>query len=78
MVRVEKGEILPLLFETVSAFGTVGFSLGVTPDLSILGKMIIMVLMFIGRIGPLTIAMALARPKPEFGYDYPEERIVVL
>lgn len=78
LVLVEKGDILPLLFETVSAFGTVGFSLGVTPDLSILGKMIIMVLMFVGRIGPLTIAMALARPKPEFGYEYPEERIGVL
>lgn len=50
-----------IVFEAFSAFGTVGLSMGLTGDLSNLGKIIIMVLMFIGRIGPVTLAFALAR-----------------
>lgn len=49
------------LFEAVSAFGTVGLSMGITSDLSTAGKVIIMFLMFIGRIGPVTLAFALAK-----------------
>ena len=49
-----------VLFETVSAFGTVGLSTGVTPELSIQGRVIVMATMFIGRLGPLTLVLALA------------------
>jgi trk system potassium uptake protein TrkH len=65
-----------LAFEAVSALGTVGLSLGVTPTLSVTGKAVIIVAMFIGRIGPLTLALALGRKAaPVVGY--PETRIMV-
>jgi len=54
----ESADFLDLLFETVSAFGTVGLSVGLTPSLSLPGKAIVMLLMFLGRVGPLTVAAA--------------------
>lgn len=67
----EKMDFDPLLFEVVSAFGTVGLSMGITADLSDLGKLLICVAMFIGRIGPLTLFFFLARPKDRhFRYAY--------
>ncbi|MCU6707486.1 TrkH family potassium uptake protein [Paenibacillus sp. J5C_2022] len=68
---------IDLLFEATSAFGTVGLSLGVTPHLSIAGKLIIIATMFIGRLGPLTLAYALARHKQENKIGYPEEKVLV-
>lgn len=56
----EKMDFMKIAFESVSAFATVGLSLGVTPDLSTVGKLIIAVTMFIGRLGPVTIALAMA------------------
>ena len=53
---------LALIFEAVSAYGTVGFSMGVTPLLTPIGKLIILLLMFTGRIAPLMLAIYLARP----------------
>ncbi|MBM7605127.1 trk system potassium uptake protein TrkH [Metabacillus crassostreae] len=50
-----------ILFEATSAFGTVGLSMGLTPDLSAWGKIIITITMFIGRLGPLTLAYALSQ-----------------
>ena len=71
-----RGKFLELLFEVVSAFGTVGLSTGVTAALSHVGKIIITIVMFVGRLGPLVIAMALSR---EFAprYHYAEETIMV-
>ncbi|PYZ96993.1 Ktr system potassium transporter B [Alteribacter lacisalsi] len=54
-----------IVFEAFSAFGTVGLSMGLTGELSDIGKQVIIVLMFIGRIGPVTLAFALARSKPQ-------------
>jgi trk system potassium uptake protein TrkH len=56
----ESGAFVDLAFEVVSAFGTVGLSRGITADLSGSGQIIIMVLMLIGRVGPLTLAFTLA------------------
>jgi trk system potassium uptake protein len=64
-----------LLFETFSAFGTVGLSTGITPDLSIAGKIIIAITMFIGRLGPLTLVLSLIRRQKTIAYNYPEELI---
>ena len=62
---------LPLLFETVSAFGTVGLSVGITADIISLGEWILSLVMFLGRIGPLTLFFLLIRPKKErFRYSY--------
>ncbi|MBN2325694.1 MAG: Trk family potassium uptake protein, partial [Candidatus Omnitrophica bacterium] len=66
-----------LLFEAISAFGTVGLSLGVTNQLSPWGKIIIMITMYIGRVGPLTVFLALMRRRDEALYEYPAGSIVV-
>jgi trk system potassium uptake protein TrkH len=68
-----------LLFETLSAFGTVGLSLGITAELSALGRILITILMFFGRLGPLTIVLALSGPghlKKQL-LRYPEGKIIV-
>lgn len=54
---------LDLAFEAVSAFGTVGLSRGITSNLSAAGQIVIIVLMFVGRVGPLTLAFTLANPR---------------
>ncbi len=66
-----------VLFEVVSAFGTVGLSMGLTSHLSILGKVLIVMVMFIGRLGPLTVAMAVGESKEGLRYKYPEENVMV-
>lgn len=66
-----------LLFETVSAFGTAGLTLGVTPQLSIIGKIIIMITMYIGRVGAMTIVLALTGRKRKNDYRYPEDKILI-
>lgn len=66
---------LGLVFEAVSAFGTVGLSTGVTPLLTPLGKLVIMALMFTGRVGPLVMTIYLARPRLPRHVQYPVEEI---
>ncbi|MDD5706665.1 MAG: potassium transporter TrkG [Kiritimatiellae bacterium] len=68
---------LPLLFETVSAFATVGLSLDVTPGLSAAGRIIIIMAMFVGRLGPLTVALIVGRSGTGERLQYPEEEVVV-
>ncbi len=65
------------LFEVTSAFGTVGLSTGITSHLSTLGKVIIVVTMFVGRVGPLTLALAVAISEEKIDYSYPEEKVMV-
>lgn len=64
------------LFESVSAFATAGLSMNLTPDLNTGGKLMITALMYLGRIGPLTLTLALARRAP-VGVGYPQGRILV-
>jgi trk system potassium uptake protein len=71
----EKQDFLHLFFETVSAFGNVGLSAGITPLLSIPGKMIITVTMFIGRLGPLAMLLTLIERQQPSLYRYPQEPI---
>ena len=74
----EKGvSFLKVLFETTSAFGTVGLTTGITQGLSATGKFLITITMFVGRIGPLTLALAVAMQKEKLVYKYPEERVMV-
>jgi trk system potassium uptake protein TrkH len=61
LVAIEPEPLVELVFEAVSAFGTVGLSLGVTPDLHAPGQLVICMLMFAGRIGPLSLVFVLAR-----------------
>ncbi len=72
------GRFLALMFEAVSAFNLVGVSMGVTSELSPMGRIIIIGMMYVGRIGPLVIAAALARPAQvtgKFRYAYEEVAI---
>jgi len=71
----EEFHFLNLLFETVSAFGTVGLSTGITPNLSMAGRLIITGTMFAGRLGPLTLALALIQRQQPTAYRYPEEAV---
>jgi len=68
---------LGLLFEVVSALGTAGLSTGITPQLNEAGKALIMLLMFIGRLGPLTIAVAIAQQKHRPAVAYAEEQVMI-
>jgi trk system potassium uptake protein TrkH len=65
------------LFDTVSAFGTVGLSMGVTPKLNDLQKYALIVMMFAGRVGPLTLAFSLSRATAKKGLTYAEEGVMV-
>jgi trk system potassium uptake protein TrkH len=73
----EAGDSLKLTFEAVSAFGTVGLSTGLTPGLSTAGKLLIILAMFIGRTGPLTLAFALAARRAPSRVRFPEEKIMI-
>ncbi|MCZ6614263.1 MAG: Trk family potassium uptake protein [Chloroflexi bacterium] len=66
-----------ILFETVSAFANVGLSTGITPDLSAWGQTILVLAMFVGRLGPLTFALALARREPHAVYRYSVETVKI-
>jgi len=68
--------LLKLAFEAFSAFATVGLSLGVTPELSAFGKMVIMAVMFIGRVGALTLLFAVVTQSGDRPYRYPAEDIM--
>lgn len=65
------------LFEVVSAAATVGFTTGITPDLSSVGKLTLIFTMYIGRIGPLTLAYAVTKRGKRQLYDYPKEEIIL-
>lgn len=77
LMLMEKQPFEDILFETVSAFGTVGLSTGITPFLSREGKWLIIVLMFIGRIGPLTMGYAFLRLRRQAAYRYAEETVAI-
>jgi trk system potassium uptake protein TrkH len=68
---------IELVFETFSAFGTVGLSLGITPFLSVPGKLIIIATMFMGRVGLLALAIPVFRRIPITVLDYPQEEVMV-
>lgn len=79
LVVAEKGEsFIDLLYEATSAFGTAGISTGVTQRLDIIGKIVIIICMYIGRVGPLTIIFALTkRKKKKINYKYPEGKLLI-
>lgn len=77
LAHEERREFLSYLFETFSAFGTVGLSIGATAKLNSLGKIIIILLMFAGRVGLLTMAFAIAGRTRRFPQRYAEENIMI-
>lgn len=78
-ITEQDASFLEIMFESISAFGTVGLSLGITTELSVIGKIVVAITMFFGRVGPLTIFLALAqrRQKNMGTLRYPEEKIII-
>ncbi|WP_195957925.1 TrkH family potassium uptake protein [Enterococcus gallinarum] len=68
-----------IAFEVFSAFGTVGLTMGLTPYLSVFGKLLIILLMFIGRVGIMTVAFSLMTKanRREAGYKFPDETVMI-
>ena len=75
--RTEDIPLMTALFETASAIGTVGLSLGITPDLGLVSHIILICLMFFGRVGGLTLIFATISEKKPNGSKYPQEKITV-
>ena len=73
----EDANFLHLLFETTSAFATVGLTTGVTPNLTDFGKVMLILTMYAGRVGPLTMAFAFSRKHKHANYKYSEGTIIV-
>lgn len=73
----EDASFLSILFETTSAFGTVGLTMGLTGKLTVIGKIIISFTMFAGRLGPLTLAYALGPKKGKELYRHPEGKMII-
>ena len=65
------------MFETFSAFGTVGLSMNYTASLTAAGKFVLVVLMFVGRVGPLTLALAVGSKSRRGRFRYAEENVMV-
>ncbi|MEO1771240.1 MULTISPECIES: TrkH family potassium uptake protein [Enterococcus] len=78
LTATEEHSLISIIVEVTSAFGTTGLSLGITDDLSATGKIMIAILMFIGRIGMLyTLLLFVPKETRDLGYEYPEEKIII-
>lgn len=74
----EQHSLIAIIVEVASAFGTTGLSLGITNELSSIGKLMIALLMFVGRIGMLyTLLLFVPKEKKDIGYEYPTEKIII-
>ncbi|MDX8365780.1 TrkH family potassium uptake protein [Cytobacillus sp. IB215665] len=77
LTLTEPFTLTEIIFEVSSAFGTTGLSMGITPGLSVIGKIIIILLMFIGRIGLLTFLFLIGKRSKEPNYHFPKERVII-
>ncbi|MGH3116340.1 MAG: TrkH family potassium uptake protein [Gaiellales bacterium] len=77
LIAVSEVNLTQALYEALSAFGTVGLSTGITPDLPDAGKLVLVALMYLGRTGPYTLAVALALRERQRLYRFPEERPLI-
>jgi len=77
LMATEDFSLSAIFFEVTSAFGTCGMSTGITPDLSVFGKFIIMLLMFIGRVGIISFIFMIGGKERRDNYHYPKERIII-
>lgn len=77
LILTEEHSLIQIIFEVFSAFATVGLSTGITPSLTAVGKLLIILLMFVGRTGPLTMALSITSQDSRTSFQYPETRILV-
>ncbi|SQC71010.1 Ktr system potassium uptake protein B [Listeria fleischmannii subsp. fleischmannii] len=77
LAQTENATLIEIIFEVFSAFGTCGLSLGLTPNLSVAGKIIIIILMFIGRVGIMYSMLSLRKKsEPKNAIRLPKEKII--
>lgn len=77
LLSMQQNDFAKVLFEVISATGTVGLSLGITPHLTVIGQLALVVAMFFGRLGPVTIGLAMAYRPQRANIRYPEDRIMI-
>ncbi|MDG2389136.1 MAG: potassium transporter TrkG [Planctomycetaceae bacterium] len=77
LFEAKPAQLIDHLFEATSAFATVGLSTGITAELTTPSRIVIVLTMFIGRVGPLTLLLALAGKQKRPTYDFPEERVAL-
>ena len=77
LIITEHVSFVAILFEVTSAFGTVGLSTGITPFLSNPGKAWLIFIMFAGRVGPMTLALAIAMRTRKVHVQYPDGKIII-
>lgn len=77
LTLLEPAALFPIAFEVVSAFSNTGYSLGITADLGTLSRLLVAFTMFWGRLGPLTLVVALAQRHRQTLVHYPEEKIII-
>lgn len=75
-ISESKHELIAIIVEVCSAFGTTGLSMGITPELSSFGKCVLMILMFIGRIGLTSFLFIIGGKEKKANYHYPKERVI--
>ncbi|MEI5905914.1 TrkH family potassium uptake protein [Bacillus spongiae] len=73
----EEHRLIEIIFEVCSAFGTTGLSMGITSELSVIGKITLMILMFIGRVGILSFLFIIGGREKPTNYHYPKERLII-
>ncbi|MDQ0214854.1 potassium uptake TrkH family protein [Oikeobacillus pervagus] len=77
LLVTEDHELIEIIFEVASAFGTCGLSLGITDELTVVGKLVLIVLMFIGRVGILSFLFMIGGREKVSKYHYPKERVSI-
>ena len=77
LLLIEAQPPLEVAFEVFSAFSTTGLSTGITPELSVAGKVLVLLTMYIGRVGPLTLALALSSRSEVPRLALPSERVLI-
>lgn len=77
LMSIEPYSMMQILFDVTSAFGTVGLSLGITGDLTVVSKVILMFLMFVGRVGVITFLFIFKNERTTSNYRYPKERMII-
>jgi trk system potassium uptake protein TrkH len=76
-ITEKEHDFIMYLFEATSAFGTVGLSMGLTPELSPMGRIFIILTMFVGRLGPLTLGFAITRRRKEEAFRHPKGNVMI-
>jgi potassium uptake TrkH family protein len=77
LLSTESGNLIEVIFEVTSAFGTNGLSMGLTPELTSFGKILLILLMFIGRIGIVSFLLLLRGKENKENFHYPKERVTI-